>query len=405
MIIYFFTWTSLWVKKSITIPKKSLKDKLTIFMITNNYKPYAGGIVTALDSYSAELRSQGHRVVIITLDFLGGKYSPENDVIRIWCPIRFKYHNNYMAMPWRPTKKIYDLAISLKPDIIHVFHPFVLGVSGLKVGNKLSIPVAFTYMTLYDQYAHYVPLPLCITQPITNYIVDDFCEKVDILIAPSQSAKEHIIKQGVTHKAYVLPLSILPIYLQDHFTPKPTAHNQIFTLLFVSRFTKEKNVSFLLDVFKSLNQKNYQFILIGFGELEESLKAYAYETLGLSHDAVKFIIKPSKEEIRDWYDKADLFIFASLSDTQGLVLAESMARGTPVVALKAPGVVDIVKNGINGFMVDNKTEMKEIIEKIEQDRGLFEILQKNAWITGNQYSAKNCTATLLKIYDRFLNAR
>lgn len=370
-------------------------------MITNNYKPYSGGIVTALDSYSDELRAQGHKVIIITLDFLGEKQHAQKDVIRLWCPIRFKYHNNHMAIPWMPTKKIYQLARTLKPDIIHVFHPFLLGASGLKVGKKLSIPTVFTYMTLYDRYVHYIPLPEFITRPITNSIVDDFCEKVDVLIAPSQSAQQHLIKQGVKHKSYVLPLSILPIYLKDNFEPK-IINKSRFTLLFVSRFTSEKNIFFLLDVFNMLDQHKYQFVLIGFGEQEEALKQYAYQTLGLSEEAVIFIIKPPKEEICAWYDKADIFVFSSLSDTQGLVLAESMARGTPVVALKAPGVVDIIKQGINGFMVENKTEMKNTIEKISRDSNLFEDLQKNAWITGNQYSAANCTAKLLKIYDGIL---
>jgi len=402
--IIVLNWTSLLTRKSNkSKKKKQKKDSLTIFLISNNYKPYSGGVATALDSYAQELRAKGHKVIIITLDFLGDAQEKEENVVRIWSPIRFIYRNNHMAIPWRPTKALYDLAQLHEPDILHVFHPFLLGVSGLKVGIKLNLPVAFTYMTLYDQYAHYIPLPKCITQPIINYIVDDFCEKVDVLIAPSNSARDHIIKQGVQHKTYILPLSILPEYLKDTFTPKPAQKSEPFMLLFVSRFTPEKNIFFLLDMFKKLDQTHYRFTLIGFGSQTEALEKYAYETLALSPDIITFIIQPPKEEICAWYDTADLFIFASKSDTQGLVLAEAMARGTPVVALEAPGVVDIVKQGINGFMVNSQAEMIEIIEKISHDKDLFESLQKEAWITGNHYSASECTTKLLTIYHDMLN--
>lgn len=396
---YFISMTSLMVKKKSFNADKLPKSPLTIFLITNNYKPYAGGIVTALDSYAQHLRAMGHRVIIITLDFIGSEQPHENDVIRIWCPIKFKYFNNYMALPWRPTHKIYQLAKQFQPDIIHVFHPFLLGASGLKVGKKLHIPVIFTYMTLYDHYLHYIPLPKSISKPLTQFFIHNFCQKVDILIAPSNSAYEHIIDESLKDKTHILPLSILPEYLKETFTPKSYDTSKPFTLLFVSRFAPEKNIFFLLDVFKMLDPKKYKFVLIGFGSQQEALITYAYDTLKLSKQSVEFIISPPKSHIREWYDKADLFIFASKSETQGLVLAEAMARGMPVIALEAPGVRDIVKQGSNGFMVQDKKEMIEVIEKIAIDPKLFESLQKEAWKTGNMYSAHNCTHQLLEIYN------
>lgn len=394
-----YHWTSICIP---SMPNKSQnesfdKKNLTIFMVTNNYHPYSGGVVTTIDSYAQELRMQGHKVIIVTLDFLGDKQIID-DVVRIESPVRFKYCNNYMAIPWRPTKSLYDLAQKHKPDIIHAFHPFLLGPCALQVGRQLNIPVVFTYMTLYDQYLHYVPFPQTITKPITNYLVNDFCHKVNNLIVPSYSTKKYIEENGITRSMSKVSLSILPEFLKETFALKEKTPGEPFVVLFVSRFTPEKNVPFLLDTFKLLDQSKYKFVLIGYGSQTQELKDYAYNKLGLSANAVVFYIKPEKSVIRDWYDKADLFLFASKTDTQGLVLAEAMARGTPVIALKASGVVDIVQNGINGFMVDNAIEMAQKINIVCDNNSLHQTMQYHAWTTGNAYSAKNCTQSLLEVY-------
>jgi glycosyltransferase involved in cell wall biosynthesis len=400
-------WTSLTIwpyKKQSGFKKISSHDSLTIFMVTNNYTPYSGGVVTTVNSYAQQLRLQGHKVFIITLDFLGTADSQENDVIRIYSPLKFMYHNNHMAIPWQPTNAIHKLAKKFNPDVIHVFHPFLLGASALRVGTILNIPVVFTYMTLYDQYLHYVPLPKMLTKPVTAFAVNDFCNKVDALIAPSNSAKEYICAQGITKEIDIVPLSILPLFLKSAFKEKPTSKKR-FTLLTVSRFTPEKNIFFLLDMYKKLDAHKFRLVLIGYGSQLKELKKYAYKKLELSTNDVTFLISPPKDEIRAWYDRADLFVFASKTDTQGLVLAESMARGTPVVALKAPGVIDIISNGNNGFMVDTADQMADMIKKIAFDSNLFKTLQQNACLRGNQYAPQVCTKKLVEVYKRHITQK
>jgi 1,2-diacylglycerol 3-alpha-glucosyltransferase len=386
---------------AISVQKKR-NHPLVIFMVTNNYTPYCGGVVTTIDSYSQELRKQGHKVIIITLDFIGASQKKEPDVIRLWCPIRFKYAQNHMAIPWVPEKKLYRLAQQYKPDIIHTFHPFLLGACALKVAKQLQIPSVFTYMTLYNRYLHYIPLPRAITGPITDLIVKNFCSQIDALTAPSGSATEAIKAQGISKPVSIIPLSILPIFEPSTFYPKDHQRHKRLSLVTVSRFSFEKNIFFLLDVYKKLDTKTYKLILIGFGSYLEKLKEYAYQTLQLSPHDVKFIIRPSKDVIKQWYKKAHLFIFASQTETQGLVLAEAMSQGTPVIALEGPGSVDIVENGVNGFLVKSQEEMAQKITYLKHHKFIYNSFQENAFETAQHYTSGTCVHKLLDLYYSLL---
>lgn len=399
-----WTWTSIAIAKiplQRTSNSHKADKKLTIFLVTNNYTPFSGGVVSTIDSYAQELRELGHRPIIITLNFTGSQLS-QSDIIRLWCPIRFLRDTNHMAIPWRPTHQIRELARLHKPDIIHTYHPFLLGASALKVGNELSIPVVFSYLTLYDQYLHYIPLPQCITKPIVLAIVNNFCAKVDALVVPGNSTKEYIQAQGVKRDIQVIPLSILPIFIHDTFTLKKLNTNDRHILLCVSRFAAEKNLYFLLDMFKQLEPNRFTLVLIGFGKLENALKHYAYDTLQLTHDDIIFIIQPSKQELCDWYAKATLFVFTSLSETQGLVIAEAMASSTPVVALNAPGIQDCVVNDKNGYMIHTQEEMASTIHSIIENPDLYAKLSYQAWLTSQDYYPKKRALKLIQLYTTLI---
>src|SRR3990170_8888772 len=131
---------------------------LSIAIITNNFTPYSGGVVSSILSFSNQLRLQGHHVIIITLDFLGNQNIDEPYVVRLSCPIKFMKNGKPISIAWKATSQILQILKEQKIDIIHVQHPFLLGVAGLKAGKKLSIPVIFTYHTLYEHYVHHIPL-------------------------------------------------------------------------------------------------------------------------------------------------------------------------------------------------------------------------------------------------------
>src|SRR3990167_3661016 len=328
--------------------------QLTIVIITNNYKPYSAGVVSSIIALAEGLKTEGHKVYIITLQFLDN-HEQEECVIRLNCPIKFKYHGNYMAIPWRPCYNLCKILKIIKPDIIHSQHPFYLGTFALKVARCHKIPIVFTYHAQYEKYVHYVPFPQVLSAMVIKKMALSYCKQVDAIIAPSQSMFNFLKSENINKKVIIAPSSINPIFFADQASTSlvtlseqcetKVESNGKFKLITVSRFVKEKNIPFLLKMFSKLDLNKFEFFLVGFGVEQANLEKLA-RNLGIIN-SITFVVSPEKSKIVELYKQADLFIFASNTETQGLVLAEAMACGTPAVALEAPGAVDIIKHGVN----------------------------------------------------------
>lgn len=372
-----------------------------IIFVTNNYLPYAGGVVSSLLAFKQALQNLGHRVHIITLDFNGVK-NDDVDVTCINCPIKFLYKDNPMALPLHATEQICEIITQFKPDIVHSQHPFLLGTAAQKVCKKLDVPLVFTHHTQYDKYAHYVPLPERFTVPVINRLVQAYCKKCSLVFAPTNSIKRQLHDIDMAMPVEVLPSPILPIFAQamPQFELKRSSEKR--KLLSVSRFVPEKNINALLDMFVQLDKNKYQLTLVGYGYYQAMLERYAFGWHALSREAVSFVVKPPKDVLCDQYRHSDLFVFASQSETQGLVLAEAMACGTPVIALRGPGQDDVIVNGVNGFLVDNIADMREMVAGVMSNHDLFATLQQGAWQTGQRYRADVLATRLVEQYCQLM---
>lgn len=377
------------------------EKKLSIVFVTNNYFPYQGGVVSSIVTTREALQKLGHSVHLITLDFTGD-HAPEEGVIRLACPIRFLYKKNHMAVPLFPQTNLDQLVQRLKPDIMHIHHPFLLGQTALISAKNNNIPTVFTYHTLYEQYLHYVPLPDYITRFIVQKRVQAFCNAIDGIVAPGNFVKDRVREHCPQKLVQTIPSSISQVYFKP-FQQRTKSHNDPATLLTISRFTLEKNLTFLIDVIKRLENAPVRLILAGFGSHYQYLKSYAYGIKNLPFNKVVFIERPSKEKLLELYREADLFVFASKTDTQGLVLAEAMSQGTPVIALNGPGQQDIIVNGFNGFLVANEAEMAESILKTVSNHVLLQNLRNNAFKTAQGYASSILIEKLIAFYQTVMN--
>ena len=371
---------------------------MRILFVTNNYTPYSGGVVSSINATVNALQSQGHDVAIVTLNFLGTKHQDPDYVKRVTCPIRFMYKKNYMALPLKPTQDIIFFAKKYKPDIIHVHHPFLLGVSGSNVARILDVPCVFTYHTMYEQYAHYVPLFGNTAKPIIRCIVARFCAQVDGIVVPSDAIKNDLRAVGVISPIEIIPSPLRTLFLQTTADTKSKSKNTFFDLILVSRFTKEKNIPFVFEVFKQLPQ-HVRLTLVGYGAEYQAMQEYAFDIMLLSRERVIFVHKPEPEHLRALYQSADLFIFPSQTDTQGLVLAEAMSQGLPVVALDGPGQRDIIRNGENGFIVTGVAEAVRVIQRIMSDSPFHHALKTQSKITAEKYHPLVLIKQLLNFYN------
>jgi len=372
--------------------------KLRIALVTNNYTPYSGGVVSSINAFADQLMVLGHEVRIVTLDFLGDKHNDPPHVIRIPSLFRFRWGKIYGTVPWRMEKNVFHVLQDFKPDVVHTQHPFLIGWSALRAARKLSVSVVFTYHTMYERYAHYVPFYQPFVRSMTTKIVLRFCESVDFIIAPSNAIRLYLREKKIETPLTIIPSPLLSVFFGTPVAEKKNEKGERFNLLLVSRFVKEKDIPFVLDVVSKLDQQKFQLTLVGYGQEEESLRAYAYQTLGFTKDQVKFLIQPPKQKLAQLYQESDLFLFSSTSDTQGLVLAEAMAGGTPVVAVDGPGQQDIIKNGKNGFIVFSQDQMVEKIRQISGNAQLYKKLQHGAYTTAQFYSAQTLANWLVQVY-------
>lgn len=370
-----------------------------ILMVTNNYSPYSGGVVSSINATVGALQEQGHQVTLVTLDFLGAGHNDPAWVKRLVCPIKFRYKKNHMAVVWRANKQIKQIIAEIKPDVVHVHHPFLLGRVAARIAKNLKIPTVFTYHTIYEAYVHYVCLPECITKYLVKRRVLSFCRFVDGIIAPSSAIKTYLEAEKIK-----TPICMLPSGVQQQFFAAEllTCSKKACSLrlLSVGRMVKEKNLESLLRVATILNEQKVTFTLtlVGYGAEYESLQNYAFQKLKLSAEEVIFVHQPPKDMLVRFYRESDLFLFSSHTDTQGLVLAEAMASALPVIALDGPGQRDIIVQGQNGYIVQSEQEMAMRIFELSKQQDILQSISEDAFKTSQRYSPQFLVRAALDFY-------
>jgi len=340
---------------------------MKIGIFTNNYLPNPYGVTGSIESFRKDLEASGHEVFIFAPKWKG--YSDENpNVFRypsLTLPIKFKFP---LAIPY--SRNLDKIISELDLDIIHSQHPVLLGSVAKKWAKKKGIPLVFTWHTLYDHYTNFVPfLPkkFVAWKAISKSVkYTNFCDQI---IAPSQSAKEIIKNWGVTQDIKALSTGVdESIFLnasREGLRKKYGVKEEEVLLLLVSRITEEKNIRFLFQSAIEVVKENakVKFLIAGGGYLLDGLKKRVQEEK--LEEKVFFAGEVKKEEVKNFYAAGDIFIYASKSETQGMIISEAMYAGLPVVAVEATGIKDAVKDNVSGFLVpEKKEEFKKAIEKI-----------------------------------------
>lgn len=375
---------------------------MKIGIFTDSYKPYTSGVVTSIVTFKEELEKLGHSLYIFAPSY--PNYSDVEDGVY-----------RFLSVP-SPTNSEFSLAIPVLPgmnmllrrmhlDIIHVHSPFTMGRVGLHYARRYHIPIMFTYHTLYDQYVHYVPVAQDLAREMAIKFSNHFCNQCDHIVVPTTEVEE--ILKGYEIKT---PVSVIPTGVPLHKFKAPEANwlrewypipaeNQI--LLFVGRLSREKNLEFLLEAFNVIKSKmpNTTLVLTASGPLEQDLKNLA-ASLGLSlEEDVIFTGAVPFDTLVQIYYASDLFVFSSMTETQGLVLVEAMAAGLPVVAIRAYGVCDMVNHGVNGILTgEDREEFAEAVVQVLKDPKIYGYLKQNALSQARSLSSENMALRLEEIY-------
>ena len=380
---------------------------MRIAMLTNNYKPYMGGVPISIEHLSNALRAQGHEVWIFAPTY---KNQVEEEYV-----IRYPSFPVQIAKAPMPNvfsrifeEKIVELGI----DVIHVHHSALVGNVALMLQKQYGIPVVFTYHTRIEAYLHYVKPAQWLENAtgIVERYMNWFCNRCDLVVAPVEGIKKSLRTKGVTSSIEALPTGVL----EKDFFPDSAKVKEIRTaykkdadylLCSVSRIAKEKNLDFQLEGLKKLKElmqkegKTFRYLLIGDGpEREHFLEKV--KVLGLTQE-VCLTGRVENEEMAAYQKACDVFLFSSKSETQGIVILEAMAAGNPVVAVKASGVEDVVENGVNGYLTtEDATEFAGKIFRVLSEEALREQLSLGAYITATKYSENQIAERVAEAYNR-----
>lgn len=322
-----------------------------------------------------------------------------------------------MVYPGIYPTEIFEMFERERFDRIHVHHPMFVGPWALWLGKKYGIPVIYTYHTRYEDYLHYIPCfrlnekSTIVKRKAVEWIQKNvipsymrwFCNRCDLVFAPSAGMQQVIREYGVDTPAAVFPTGLDGAFFRKDVRRSQEIRKQYsrgkrHLLVTVSRLEKEKNYGFLLRGIAELRLElgdEFHVLIIGDGSQKSELKVRA-SILGIQ-DVVTFMGNIPNDQVKDYLSASDAFLFASKSETQGIVLAEALAAGTPVVAVHATGTDDIIEDGVNGFLTEEREEewAAKVIEALNEETNSR---MKNAALI----SAENYRSSRLAIYEEML---
>jgi glycosyltransferase involved in cell wall biosynthesis len=389
-----------------------------VLFVSDVYFPRVNGVSTSIRTFRADLAGEGIESVLVapayTESWIDGSATTggeEAGIVRI--PSRGVPRDpEDRAMKLAALRRALHAAAVEDFDLVHVHTPFIAHYAGVRFARRAGIPVIATYHTFFEQYLHhYVPaLPRRAGAWLARAFTRSQCGDVDALIAPSEPMRERLREYGVRTAIHVLPTG-LPA---DRFRPGDGARFRAGhglppdapLAICVGRVAHEKNLDFLLRMFVAVRRERPDALLLiaGEGPARLHLEREAAQ-LGLG-DAVRFAGYLDRDTgLLDCYAAADVFVFASRTETQGLVLLEALAQGTPVVSTAALGTRSILKPGCGALVVEEHVgEFAAAVLRVLADRDLRARLGAEARPYAENWSSAAMGRRLAALYRHVQDA-
>jgi 1,2-diacylglycerol 3-alpha-glucosyltransferase len=380
-------------------------------MVSDVYFPRINGVSTSIQIFRRQLAALGHEVLLIAPDY-GPTTEPDPGIIRLpSATVPLDPEDRLMGL--KAAKQLAPDLTERRFDLVHIQTPFSAHYAGVALADLLGVPRVETYHTFFEEYLHhYVPLvPKPWTRALARRFSRNQCNALDAVIVPSQAMRTVLADYGVR-----VPIEIIPTgmelerlaggdgiaFRQAHQIPLDRP-----VLVHVGRVAFEKNIGFLLRVLAAVRTRVPEVLLViaGEGPASAQLRRLALE-LGVDRNVLFVGYLDRRKALLDCYCAGDAFVFASRTETQGLVLLEAMALGVPVVSTAVMGSRDILDAGRGAVVVaEDEAKFADATVGVLRDPALRARLSAEAVAYTREWSAPAMAARLSEFYRQVVDAR
>ncbi len=391
-------------------PEEMCPDSLRVGIFSESFAPVRNGVTTSLDTLVKGLRTSGHRVWVCAPAHEAVGAAPETNVLRFPSFVT-AYNRGYpLAYPFYPRLALSTHFNRLRLDVVHTHSPFVLGLTGAKMAITRGTPLVSTYHTLYSQYTHYLPVvPESMSQGFLDVYLPWYYNRCSHVFCPSRVTMASLKRIGVEAPIAVVPTGV-PIPTSSAVSlerRKATRqrHNWRMdqkVLLYAGRLAEEKNVPLLLHAMVQILKSvpNATLAIIGDGPEREALELLATQLL--PEKVVQFLGSIPREEMDAHYCAADLFCFASGSETQGLVAGEARAAGLPCILVNQGGAPETFVDGEDALLAEpaNAQSFAEKALAILGNDDRYQSMRQHAHRRARLFTPELMIAQVIELYEQ-----
>jgi glycosyltransferase involved in cell wall biosynthesis len=327
-----------------------------ILFVSDVYFPRVNGVSTSIQTFRRDLAAQGCETWLIAPSY---PQAWQDDARILRQPSRYLVFDPEDRMMQGRSARRAGLDLRGRIEAVHIHTPFIAHWVGKRIARELRVPVLETYHTFFEEYLHhYVPLlPRGVARAFARGASLRQCNAVDAVIAPSRQLADVLLGYGVERPVHVIPtgLNLEEFTGGDRaaFRARHGIPDERPVMLLVGRVAHEKNIGFLLRVLAAVRASlpNVLFVIAGEGPAREALRRQVAAE-GLSDNVLFVGYLDRRTKLRDCYRAADVFVFASRTETQGLVLLESLALGVPVVSTAVLGTKEVLHGAAGAIVVE-----------------------------------------------------
>ncbi len=378
-----------------------MKKQVNIGLFNESFPPVMDGVAVCVQNYAYWLQKHVGKVCVIKPMSYGYKYDEDYEVLE-YLSVPVPFRPPYMTGIAEIDPVFMTKLMQRQFKIVHAHNPFTSGMAAQRVAKSQNIPLVATFHSKYrEDFERVIPSKLAVDAIIKKIV--SFYESADEVWVPQASVREVLKEYGYQGKVEVVQNgcdycgNYDESYFQEARKSLGIAPGQ-FALLFVGQHIWEKNTRLIIEALTRIKDLDFKMFFIGTGYAAEEMKVLVSE--GGIDDKVTFVgVLTDREKLKSYYAAADLFLFPSLYDTDGLVAHEAAALHTPSVMAREASASAMIRDGENGFLTPNDPDaFADLLRKLAASR---EELKKKTGLTASLTLARSWEDIAAEVLDRY----